>query len=70
MYKEVIEPIGFQAREHNNEFKCRSDAVTNRLVKEFVDKYCNKDGVIDWARLIEANSGNYDLDKQSLDLST
>lgn len=70
LYKEVIEPIGFRAREHNDEFKRKSDAVTNRLVREFVDKYCDKDGVIDWAKLIEANSGNYDLDKQGLDLAT
>lgn len=63
LYKEIIEPVGYRAREHNEQYKHEADALTNRLVKQFIDLFCDERGVIDWHKLIEANSGNYDLDR-------
>ena len=63
LYTEIIEPIGFRAREHNQEFIQTRGNVENRLTKEFLGKYCREDGSIDWTRLVEFNSGNYDLDE-------
>ena len=63
LYSEIIEPIGFRAKEHNEVFIEQRVRVENRFTKEFLEKYCNDDGSINWARLVEFNSGNYDLDR-------
>lgn len=63
LYKEIIEPVGYRAKEHNEVFfreKCR---VVNRFSKQFLDKYCFDNGDINWNKLVEFNSGNFDLDK-------
>lgn len=62
IYAEIIEPIGYKAKEHNDEFKTNESAVINNLTKAFIDNYCDSTGVIDWKKVIEFNSGNFDLD--------
>ena len=37
--------------------------VVNRFTKEFIDRFCDDTGAIDWVKLVGFNSGNYDLDK-------
>ncbi len=64
LYTDIIEPIGYQAREHNATFKKRKGGLTNKLIVQFVQEFCDSStGVIDWVRLVAYNSGNYDLDK-------
>lgn len=63
LYIEIIEPVGFMAREHNERYKIERDRISNLLTKQFIDNYCSKDGNIDWPKLLEANSGNLDLEE-------
>ena len=63
LYKEIIEPIGYRAKEHNESFFLEKNRVINRFSKLFLDEYCNDLGDINWDKLVEFNSGNYDLDK-------
>lgn len=63
LYTDIIEPIGYRAKEHNEAFEIERAKVENRFTKEFIDEFCKEDGSIDWVRLVEFNSGNYDLDK-------
>jgi hypothetical protein len=63
LYIDIIEPLGFHAREHNDVYIEECGRITNLLTKTFIEKFCSKTGEIDWSRLIQANSGNYDLDK-------
>jgi len=63
LYTDIIEPIGYRAREHNEAFYTERAQVVNRFTKQFIDKFCDPSGAIDWVRLVEFNSGNYDLDK-------
>lgn len=42
---------------------CEEGCTLNRLTKQFIDRFCTPDGAIDWVKLVEFNSGNYDLDK-------
>ena len=63
LYTDIIEPIGHRAKEHNENFAHERGKLANRLVKAFIDEYCDASGAIDWLRLVQANSGNYDLDK-------
>ncbi len=63
LYIDIIEPLGYHAREHNESYINERNRITNLLTKSFVEKFCNSSGEIEWARLLEANSGNYDLDQ-------
>ncbi len=62
LYTEIIEPIGYQAKQHNEQFHKEKCAVINRFTQEFISSYCNPQGKIKWAKLVEFNSGNFDLD--------
>lgn len=63
IYKDIIEPVGFQAKKHNDEFNLKKSAIINKLSSEFSTKFCATDGMINWNALIEFNSGNFDLDQ-------
>ena len=63
LYTDIVEPIGHRAKEHNERFGHERSLLTNRLTKAFIDDYCDAYGAIDWLRLVQFNSGNYDRDK-------
>jgi hypothetical protein len=63
LYTDIIEPIGYQAKEHNEAFLQQKDRVFNRFTREFANKYCDEHGAIDWVKLVEFNSGNFDLER-------
>jgi len=63
LYTDIIEPIGYRAKEHNEAFCTERGRVINRFTKHFIERFCDSSGAIDWVRLVEFNSGNYDLDK-------
>jgi hypothetical protein len=62
LYKDIIEPIGYRAKEHNEVFYREKNRVVNRFSKLFLDAYCFENGDINWDKLVEFNSGNFDLD--------
>ncbi len=63
LYSEIIKPIGYRAREHNERFAQERGKLANRLTRKFIENYCAVSGAIDWLKLVKSNSGNYDLDK-------
>lgn len=63
LYTEIIEPIGYRAREHNDAFQIEKGKLMNRFTRQFVERFCDASGMIEWRKLIEYNSGNFDLDK-------
>jgi hypothetical protein len=63
LYTDIIEPIGYRAKEHNERFYKERGRVVNKFTKQFIDSFCDATGAIDWVKLVEFNSGNYDLDK-------
>lgn len=67
LYREIIEPVGYRAKEHNDAYIQERDALINLLTKQFIDRFCDATGAIDWPRVVEANSGNYDLDRHNLE---
>jgi len=66
LYTEIIEPIGFRAKEHNFEFEKEKNKFINKMTEKFINSYCRSDGGIDWEKLVKHNSGNYDLDRINL----
>jgi len=62
LYTDIVEPIGYKAKEHNESFLREKSKVINRFTKLFIDEFCDPSGAIDWLKLVEFNSGNFDLD--------
>lgn len=63
LYADIIEPVGYRAKEHNEAFLQQKVQVINRFTGEFINRFCDDRGAIDWVKLIEFNSGNFDKGK-------
>jgi len=59
LYTDIIKPIGYKAKQHNERYEKERARVYNKFTQEFLNEFC-KDGVIDWEALVRFNSGNYD----------
>ncbi len=58
LYTDIIDPIGYRAKEHNESFIAGRAALANKLTGQFITTFCDANGVIDWKRLVQANSMN------------
>lgn len=56
LYTEIIKPIGFKAKQKNEEFLSAYSRVVNKFTLEFSQRFCD-DGIINWQELIKFNSG-------------
>ncbi len=57
LYKDIVEPLGHKAKEKNDDFLESYSFMINKFTKEFANEFCDDNGVIDWANLVEFNSG-------------
>ena len=55
-YKRIIEPLGHEAKQRNQDFDNQYGSVVNQMSKKFVDGFCAKDGSIDWSKLVAFSS--------------
>ena len=58
MYQDIVEPLGYEAKKHNDAFLAARAAILNVFTQEFIKDFCNTDGVIQWDKVVEFNSGN------------
>lgn len=56
LFTKIIEPLGHQAKERNDDFIISYSKMINLFTKEFSDTFCKKDGSIDWEKLVRFNS--------------
>lgn len=63
LYTDIVEPIGYRAKEHNDAYLSKKAEVANLITRDFIDEYCDRSGAIEWDKLVQATCGNYDLDK-------
>jgi hypothetical protein len=63
LYVDIIESVGYYAGKYAEPFDLQKAAAINRFTKEFIERFCDQAGMIDWKKLVAFNSGNYDLDK-------
>ncbi len=56
LYTKIIQPLGHNAKERNDEFLQSYALMINKFTKEFADNFCKSDGSIDWDKLIQLNS--------------
>lgn len=55
-YLAIIEPLGYQAKQKNEEFLERYAQIINRFTAEFYTKFCTNRGSINWELLVQFNS--------------
>lgn len=56
LYVQIIEPLGYEAKGHNELFLKEYSKIINLFTLEFSKLFCI-DGEIDWAKLVKFNSG-------------
>ena len=57
LYTELIEPLGYKSKERNDEFVESYANMLNKFTRDFTSDFCKSNGEIDWAKLVEFNSG-------------
>lgn len=62
LYTEIIEPLGKNAEEKNNEYMKLYSGKHNLFTLEFINEFCDSNGIILWKKLVEFNSGNHSAD--------
>lgn len=56
LYLNIIEPLGYKAKEKNDAFHQEYAKLLTRFTAEFIDEFCYADGAINWQRLVSFNS--------------
>lgn len=64
LYTEVIEPLGYKAKEKNDAFIQSYSQMINKFVNEFTNEFCKEDGSIDWINLVKFNSSIANLKRK------
>ncbi len=57
LYIEIIEPLGYKAKEKNDKFIKEYSRVINKFTLDFGKEYCDSAGNILWEKLVKFNSG-------------
>jgi len=63
LYTDIIEPLGYKAKQHTTKFKREKAKIINLFTQEFLADFCD-DGLINWKKLVEFNSCNLDLKEE------
>jgi hypothetical protein len=56
LYTKIIEPLGHQAKERNDDFIKSYSSMINKFTKEFADTFCKDNGEIAWDKFVRFNS--------------
>lgn len=57
LYTDIVEPVGYKAKQHNDNFQREKSRVYNLFTKQFLDRFC-PNGEVNWNLLVQFNSGN------------
>ncbi len=57
LFTRIIEPLGYKAKEKNDDFLTSYSQMINKFTKEFANTFCRNNGEIDWDKLVRFNSG-------------
>jgi len=56
LFIDIVEPVGYRAKERNENFLLDYSRILNVFTQEFTNEFC-VDGIIDWSKLVQYNSG-------------
>lgn len=57
-YLKIIRLMQDKPQIHLPTYKAAFDAAVNRFTREFISEFCDDDGVIDWEKVVQFNSGS------------
>lgn len=61
LYIDIIEPLGWKAKEKNEEYLILYSQLRNKFTGKFLSDFCNSKSDIDWEKLIQFNSSQEKL---------
>ena len=56
LFVDIIEPLGFKAKEKTEEYYIEYGRMINKFTQEFIQDYCNANGDIEWERIVRLNA--------------
>ena len=56
LFIEIIDPLGYKAKEKNDDFLKSYSQMINKFTMEFANIFCKDTGEIDWDKLVRFNS--------------
>ena len=56
MFVDIVEPLGFKAKQKNEEYVVEYGRMINKLTQEFIQDYCKTDGDIEWEKIVRLNA--------------
>ena len=56
LYTDIIEPLGHDAKNKNDEYNLSLSNMINRFTKDFSEEFCENTGEINWDKLVQFNS--------------
>lgn len=56
LYTDIIEPLGHQAKQRNEQFVQEYGRVINKFTSEFIKHFCDSDGNMLWKEIVKFNS--------------
>lgn len=56
LFVDIVEPLGYKAKEKNDEYLLEYGRMINKFTKEFIAEYCDKDNNIDWDKIVRLNA--------------
>ena len=56
LFVKIIEPLGYEAKEKNDNFLSSYSQMINKFTKEFMNDFCRESGEIDWDKMVRFNS--------------
>lgn len=58
LYTEIITPLGYKAKEKNDDFVQSYSQRINVFTEKFLKTFCKNNGAIDWEKLVKFNSAS------------
>jgi hypothetical protein len=56
LFVDIVEPLGFKAKEKNEEYYQEYGRMINKFTQEFITEYCDEEGNIDWDKIVRMNA--------------
>jgi hypothetical protein len=56
LFVDIVEPLGFKAKEKNEEYYQEYGRMINKFTQEFITEYCDEEGNINWDKIVRMNA--------------
>ena len=56
LFVDIVEPLGFKAKEKNEEYYQEYGRMINKFTQEFIAEYCDPEGNINWDKIVRMNA--------------